>query len=352
MPLLSVVICTLNEHEAIASVIEELVKQLTSISYEIIVVDDSPEELTADAVRDCAHRHATVRLLRRKGSNGLSAAAITGWDSARGQYLAIMDGDGQHDPKLIALMLQSVQQQPLDVVIASRYMDGGQSGLHGFRHALSRSGIWLTDRMLGMPLADPLSGCFIMTRAWYAEVRPKLSGLGFKILIDVVTSTSHRPRTAQLATRLRCRMGGSSKLDLRVATDLIALLIDKRTGGRLPAHQLVHWTINVVILLLQLALAGLAIMLGSPFAAALALALLISLILDEAITYMLKPKSERLSGIWHWGNRVRLTEMHAPLALTGNAALAWGLHQFGATWPLAVLSGGLLGKCIQRRPFA
>jgi dolichol-phosphate mannosyltransferase len=353
VPLLSVVICTLDEHEAIASVIEELISQLKSISYEIIVVDDSPEEFTADAVRECVHRHATVCLLRRQGTNGLSAAAIAGWDIARGKYLAIMDGDGQHDPKLVARMLQSFhQQQQLDMVIASRYLDDNQSGLHGFRHALSRSGIWLADRMLGMSLADPLSGCFMMTSAWYAEVRPQLSGLGFKILVDVVASTSHRPQTAQLPTMLRSRLGGSSKLDLRVAIDLITLLVDKRTRGRLPAHQLLPWTINVITLLLQLALAGLAITVGSPFVAALALALLVSLILDEAIIHTLKPKSERSSDILCWRSRVRLVATRTPLALTGSAALALGLHVVGAPWQLAIFSGGLSGKYIQRRPVA
>jgi hypothetical protein len=65
-----------------------------------------------------------------------------------------------------------------------------------------------------------MSGCFLMRRDWYEAVRPSLSGLGFKILVDVVASGRRRPIVEQIPTVLRARAGGESKLDLRVAVDL------------------------------------------------------------------------------------------------------------------------------------
>jgi dolichol-phosphate mannosyltransferase len=235
-PLLSIVICTLDEHEAIGGVLHELDTHLVAIDHEIIVVDDSADERTGDVVNAYAVNHPHVRLIRRQRSTGLSSAAMAGWDIATGRFLAIMDGDGQHDPALMKLLLGKLADSSIDVAVASRYLDDTRSGLRGVRHTLSRAGTWLTSTTLGVPLADPLSGCFAMTRDWYNQVRSRLSGLGFKILIDVVASGQRRPHTAQVPTLLRERAGGESKLDARVAVDLITLLIEKRTQGRVTAE--------------------------------------------------------------------------------------------------------------------
>lgn len=232
--LLSVVICTLNEHESIGRVLDELEQALDGIRHEVIVVDDSPDERTADAV----HRQRSaspLRLVRRKGARGLSTAAIAGWDVARGSVLAIMDGDGQHDPHMLRRLLDRMDRDNADLAVASRYLESSRSGLHPLRHAVSRSGTWLSSILLGIPLTDPLSGCFLMRRRWYERVRPRLSGLGFKILIDVAASTPERPVVSQLPTELRQRLGGQSKLSMRVALELLMLLLEKRTGGRLTA---------------------------------------------------------------------------------------------------------------------
>jgi dolichol-phosphate mannosyltransferase len=105
--------------------------------------------------------------------------------------------------------------------VASRYLDDNGSGLTGLRHWGSRAGVMASSLLLGLRLADPLSGCFLMTRTWYETARPRLSGRGFKILIDVVASTRRRPRLEQVPTALRPRVGGVSKLDLRVVFDLL-----------------------------------------------------------------------------------------------------------------------------------
>ncbi len=241
-PAVSIVICTLNEHEAIGPVLRELAAHLQHIDYEAIVVDDSDDERTAQAVTAYAAGNPAVRLLRRRGGRGLASAAIAGWDSARGRCLAIMDGDGQHDPALIARMLRRMHDSEAEVVVASRYLEAGDSGLSRCRHALSRVGVRLSQALLGLGVADPMSGCFLMRRSWYRQVRPQLSGVGFKILVDVLASARRRPYTVQVPTQLRSRRGGASKLDARVVAELAALLLEKRTRGWLPARMsLVFW---------------------------------------------------------------------------------------------------------------
>jgi dolichol-phosphate mannosyltransferase len=235
-PDLSLVICTLNEGAAIRSVVEEITQTLAGINHEIIVVDDNSGDNTQSEVLDVAKTHPNVRLHVRVNERGLSSAAIKGWDIARGRYLGVMDGDGQHDPKAILALAQMIMKGDKDLVCVSRYIGGSDTGLSFFRDLGSKVATAATGLVLSVPLTDPLSGCFMMTKDYYLSARPKLTGVGFKILIDVAASSPIKPRFGEVKAALRQRQGGQSKLDLRVVLDLGALLVEKATKGFLPAR--------------------------------------------------------------------------------------------------------------------
>ncbi len=235
-PALSMVICTLNEGAAIRSVILELTETLGAISHEIIVVDDNSQDNTGAEVLAVAKTHPNVRLHVRTDERGLSSAAIRGWDLARGRVLGVMDGDGQHDPQAILAMAQMILKGDKDLVCASRYIGKVDTGLSWFRDLGSKVATAVTGIVLKVPLTDPLSGCFMMTREYYQSARPRLAGVGFKILVDVAASARIKPRFGEVKASLRERQGGQSKLDLRVVADLGALLVEKATGGLLPAR--------------------------------------------------------------------------------------------------------------------
>ncbi|WP_235079914.1 glycosyltransferase [Asticcacaulis sp. AC402] len=235
-PDLSLIICTLNEGAAIRAVIEEICDTLAGISHEIIVVDDNSQDNTHAEVRAVAVMRPNVRLHVRVGERGLSSAAIKGWDIARGRFLGVMDGDGQHDPAAIRELAELILKGDKDLVCVSRYIGKTETGLSGLRDLGSKAFTWATGLVLKVPLSDPMSGCFMMTREYYQSARPKLTGIGFKILLDIAASTKVKPRFAEVKASLRQRQGGESKLDLRVVIDLVALLIEKATNGLLPAR--------------------------------------------------------------------------------------------------------------------
>ncbi len=340
-PYVSVVICTLDESQAIGGVIDELVEALGEITHEIIVVDDSADERTAHAVRGRMRDLPQVRLIHRRQAGGLASAAITGWDAAHGVTLAIMDGDGQHDPLLIGRMVARLVRTQVDVVVASRYLNGGGSGLGGLRHLVSRAGTGLCAAVLGLRLADPLSGCFVMRRDWYEAVRPRLSGLGFKILIDIVASGG-RPKLGQVATQLRARAGGQSKLDFRVAFDLLALLTEKRTRGLLPARMSQFLFVGLTGLAVHLAVLGLSQTLAAPFWAGQSLAILTAMSWNFVLNNGLTFRDRRLRGAAAWRGLLSFY-----VACLSGAALSEGLgaglSAIGAHWILAGVVGALAG---------
>lgn len=235
-PELSLIICTLNEGAAIRSVIEEISDTLAGISHEIIVVDDNSQDNTHAEVEAVAKLRPNVRLHVRTNERGLSSAAIKGWDIAKGRYLGVMDGDGQHDPLAIRQLADMILKGDKDLVCASRYIGKADTGLSLFRELGSRAFTAVTSLVLKAPLTDPLSGCFIMSREYYQLARSRLTGVGFKILVDVVASAKRKPRFGEVKASLRQRQGGESKLDIRVVLDLAALLVEKATNGLMPAR--------------------------------------------------------------------------------------------------------------------
>lgn len=340
---LSMVICTLDESDSIGNVLDELRDHLNGLHYELIVVDDSADERTSDVVRGRATSDPRIRLLHRRNARGLASAAIAGWDMARGRVLGLMDGDGQHDPALLRRMLESLDVADADLAVGSRYCKGAHTGLCGFRHYLSKAGTGLTHLVAGGAVTDPLSGLFMFTRQWLGEVRDGLSGLGFKVLIDVATAGKRTPKVVEVPTALRTRVAGESKLDARVGVELLAQLAGKLTGGlvslRFAMFAFVGATGVIVHLGMLSLLHGLA---HVPFTFAQGAAILVAMtwnfFLNDLLTFHDRrlARSEVLSGLF------RFYLMCAGGALI-NEAIATTLKNAGLAWSVAGVAGVLAG---------
>jgi dolichol-phosphate mannosyltransferase len=339
-PSLSLVVCTLNEAESIGAVLREASGVLARIAHEIIVVDDSSDEATADVVRAYAAIDPTVRLVRREGARGLASAAIAGWDVARGRALAIVDGDGQHDLSLLPGMLARLDGEA-EVVAASRYLLG-ETGLTGLRDAGSRAATGACTLLLGARATDPLSGYFVMRRDWYEAVRPRLTGIGFKILVDVLASGPRAPRIAEVPTSLRPRIAGESKLDLGVMADLAALLVEKRTRGVVSARFLMFSAVGVSGMFIHAALLVLTYRHGAgvAFPAAQAIGILGAMNWNFFVNNSLTFRDRRLKGA---GLLRGLLSFYLYCAAGGllSEALATYLKGHGVQWLAAGMAGAL-----------
>lgn len=191
--------------------------------------DDSPDG-TADAVATLGIANPRWRCLRRVGRRGLASACIEGMGLADGEYLAVMDADLQHDERQLPAMLAKAKAESLDLVIGSRYMVGGSvAAFTRVRRCLSRLGGRLALALVkDVGVSDPLSGFFLMRRARFTEIAPRLSGRGYKILLDILASADRPLTIGELAYQFRARRAGKSKLDARVIVEFLALLLEKR----------------------------------------------------------------------------------------------------------------------------
>lgn len=236
-PLLTIVVPTFNERENVGALLNRVAEALRDVRWEIVFVDDDSSDCTYQVVRDLAAEDRRVRLLHRIGRRGLAGACIEGLLSSTAPYVAIIDADLQHDERLLYSMLNRLRDSKLEIVVGSRFVDGGSLGdWSEDRQLTSRIATRLSQLVLKADLKDPMSGFFMMKRELVDEVVRDLSGIGFKILLDIFISAKRPLRFEELPYTFRSRVAGESKLDSMVATEYILMLLDKTLGRYVPTR--------------------------------------------------------------------------------------------------------------------
>lgn len=259
MPLrLAVVIPTLNEAANVVPLLDTLRETLRGIEWEAIFVDDNSPDGTAAVIREIARNDLRVRVLQRIGREGLASACIEGMLATAAPYVAVIDADLQHDESILPLMYQRIQAGKLDLVIASRDNSGGSAAsLAPGRILLSGLGSRLSRAVCKCNLSDPMSGFFIVERNFLEEVAHLLSGVGFKILVDIVASAQRPVRFAEVPYHFRPRLQGESKLDVNVGLEYLELLLDKMSGHIIPLRFVMFVLVGGLGILVHLAVLAL-----------------------------------------------------------------------------------------------
>src|SRR5499433_3791067 len=131
LPILSVVVPTFNERDNVAKLYRKLEAALAGIAWEVVFVDDNSPDSTWNAVRDLARQDGRVRCIRRIGRRGLSGACIEGILASSAPYAAVMDADLQHDETQLPKMLSLLTSGQAELVVGSRYVEGGSADSFG-----------------------------------------------------------------------------------------------------------------------------------------------------------------------------------------------------------------------------
>jgi len=234
---LSVVVPTFNEAANLAVLVGKLDTALHGIDWEVIFVDDDSPDGTAAEARRLAQENGRVRCVQRIGRRGLSSACIEGMLASSAPCIAVMDADLQHDERLLPDMLAALQTEPLDVVVGSRHVAGGDaSAFTDARARKSELATRLSRMVVPETLLDPMSGFFMITRAAFEASMRNLSGIGFKILMDLFASAPEPLRFKELPYTFGTRNAGESKLDNQALWDYGMLLLDKLVGRWVPVR--------------------------------------------------------------------------------------------------------------------
>lgn len=342
-PELSVIVPTFNESENLPVLVERLRAALQGIAWEMIVVDDDSPDGTAAVARKIGESDIRIRCLRRVGRRGLSGACLEGMLASQARFAAVIDADLQHDEKLLKPMLEKMREGATDVVIGTRYAEGGSTGdFSSGRKWISVTATRVANVVLGRKLSDPLSGFFMLRRDVVEDIAPKLSTQGFKILLDIVSTGGPSLRIAELPYTFGSRLQGASKLDTRVALDYAGLLLAKATGNLLSLRfiffclvGLTGIVVHFVVLWLGVRLIGLSFEWAQTLAITVAIAN--NFALNNAITY----RDQRLTGV-NYVTGLLLFYVISSIGAISNLSVGTWLFGQDQTWWLAGLGGAAM----------
>jgi len=343
-PTLSVVVPTYREAANVPALFERLKTTLDGLPWEMIVVDDNSPDGTADVAFAIARRDPRLRCIRRVNRLGLAGAVIEGWLSSSADIVAVIDGDLQHDEKILPKMYAALVAGEGELAIGTRVADeAAPGGLSPARQKLSDLGAWFFRLLAGMSVSDPMSGFFMARRAIVAQLAPRLSPDGFKILVDVVLSAGGRLKIVEVPYVFRPRQAGESKLSPLVGLDFLGLVAHHATGGLLPIRFVLFASIGAIGLVVHLlVLTGLVERFGpQDFAigqvAATIVAMASNFLLNNEITY----RAYRYRGFGMIGGFL-LFALLCSVGAIANLDIASWLFRSRSVWWVAGLAGALV----------
>ena len=225
-PDLSVIIPTFNEEENIQSCIQKIshTLRLTSIPFEIIVVDDSSTDKTQQITIDLIARKYPVVLITRTTDPGLSQSVMAGIEKARGNIIAVTDADLSHSVEIIPSMYNEIKNNGTDIVIGSRYMKGGSIKDWPLKRRVISWGATFLSKILFPQITDPVSGFFAIKRDLVIHT-PSIRPRGYKILLEFLGKCRWHT-FKELPYVFQNRQHGNSKLKTTTIIDFVKQLIN------------------------------------------------------------------------------------------------------------------------------
>ena len=291
--------------------------------------------------------HDNLRVLHRIGRRGLASACIEGILAASAPFVAVMDADLQHDESILPEMLRRMREENLDLVVGSRNIAGGSMGeFSRWRVKLSQLGKRLSLMGAEHELSDPMSGFFMVRVATFERFAHRLSGIGFKILLDIVLSAGPGLRIGEVPYRFRLREHGESKLDMMVGLEYFELLVDKHLGD----------LVNVRFVLFAMVGArgrgrasadserssarGRNAVRQRPGRRPRSIVMILNFVLNNSVTY----RDRRLRG-WKFLRGLSRFCLACGLGVVANVSIANEVFHHGVPWWLAALTGCCSRRC-------
>ncbi|QCB53400.1 glycosyltransferase [Sphingopyxis sp. PAMC25046] len=339
----AVVVPTRNEAANVEKLIAKLSVVLAGRGWEVLFVDDDSPDGTSELVRRIARTSRHIRIVQRVGRRGLSSAVVEGILATAAPIIAVMDGDLQHSEEALPRLIDAVTNGGADIAVGTRYVAGGGIGdWDKDRARMSRLATRAGQIALGTDVSDPMSGFFAVRREAFERALPRLSAVGFKILIDILASSPAPLKVAEIPYQFRTREAGESKLGVRVIAEYAELIADKTIGRFMPVRLLKFLMVGGLGVFVHLAVLRTILGTGSAFVtaqtAAVMTAIAFNFFLNNSFTYAdRKLKGWRLIG--------GLASFYAISALGAVANIGIGTWMAGhdERWWVAGVAGVVVG---------
>ncbi|MEQ1608375.1 MAG: glycosyltransferase family 2 protein [Hyphomonadaceae bacterium] len=343
-PEIAIVTPTFNERDNVLALKNLLAETLKGKAWELIFVDDDSTDGTHDVVAAESRRDPRVRIIRRVGRRGLATAVVEGILSTTAPLVAVIDADMQHDERVILDMIARMKQDNVDLVVGSRYSNGGGVGeWDSKRQTISRIATGISRLVVKADLTDPMSGFFLIRRQAFDAAVRNLSGQGYKILLDIIASAKPPLKVAEVPYTFRNRKHGESKLDSAVTWEYLMLIADKLIGRYVPVRFLMFMAVGGAGVVVHMTiLASMFQFAQQGFAVSQAVAAVVAMTFNFFVNNFLTYRDKRRKG---WGMFMGLLSFYAvcTIGAVANVGIAGYLFSEHYAWWLSGIAGILVG---------
>lgn len=219
----SIIIPTRNEADNIDLLLQRIfsVEYLLSVDHEVIFVDDSSTDSTREKIKKwCTSK--PVRLVERDYGRGLASAVVAGADQAAFDTALVMDADLSHPPEKIPEMIAPLLTEQCDMVIGSRYVEGGATPEWPRSRKIASKLATLPARLF-TDVNDPMAGFFATSTERLTSLRPDVPG--FKIGLEVLAVGGDQLRVREVPIVFHDRFEGFSKMNKRIIFEYLKQVV-------------------------------------------------------------------------------------------------------------------------------
>ncbi len=350
---LTVIIPTYNEEANIRNIINEVdnVFRDNALNGEILVVDDNSPDATNAIVNEMKKTKPNLNILVRMDDHGLSQSVAEGFAHSSSEIFVVIDADFSHPPSLIPALYNEIRSGN-DVVIGSRYMEGGGIKNWPVKRRIISVGATFLGRVLFPDITDPVSGFFAVRKevVMNAPLKPR----GYKILLEVLGKGTW-DNDKEIPFEFVDREIGKSKLKIKTIIEYAQQVVDI-TLYSFGHHHSAAWrewkkvfkfsivgisgiVINQGLLILLKEFAGFALPVASLFA--IELAIVNNFLWNDLWTFKTGDQLQRLSSRWH--RFVSFQVVSVGGAVINFAILNFLAYILGIDYRIANIIGILLG---------
>lgn len=205
-PRVSIVLATYNERENIVDTIQSIFEHVKD-PVEVIVVDDDSSDQTWQLVESLGDPRVVV--IRRVDTRGLASAFNRGIIESRGEIVGWMDADMCMPPSMLPAMVDKLNEH--DIVVGSRYAQGGKDDRAALRVISSRLINGLAGLVLGYGIKDYDSGFVVLRRTVFNKVSIIPTGYGAYFMEFLYTCRKKGLTVYEMPYVFRDRAKGISK---------------------------------------------------------------------------------------------------------------------------------------------
>ena len=222
---ISIIIPVYKEFNNIEKLSLKIQKYLKNNIYEVIFVDDSSNDGSKELLKKINKKYKNFDYIIRQKNRDLSQSCFEGIEKAKYDYIQIMDGDLQHNPKYIKNLIETLKINNSDLVVGGRNLINGNNPGLGFLRKISSILIIFTFYLLGKKTIDPMSGFFLFKKRIYVQNKRYLFGKGYKILADILFNSRSKIKVKDYIIIFDRRFKDKSKMNFKTLFNLMKLYL-------------------------------------------------------------------------------------------------------------------------------